>query len=184
MDNLRTFPPGKVVAFRGGHAGRTPRPKRRDLPLGPALMPTIQRLKEIAMLSGDHLVTEGSVHPDHALLDLCAAALHLMKQADQAQDIGKSMFASERILTAAERTYCDAADDQGCNLRMMAGQLLRRARMLPARTEAGIYAKALLVAGSQSGAATLAQSLASDLIACHAFRRSLGWPEGQGEARP
>ena len=45
-------------------------------PLPTDLGPTVDRLREIATQSTDALLTEGPVHPDHKLLDLCAEALH------------------------------------------------------------------------------------------------------------
>ncbi len=80
MGNQKSMP-GNVVSFRGD--GQTQR-KPRDTPIGPNPQATIARLREIAELSGDALVTEGPVHPDHLLLGLCAAALDLVRQAEEA----------------------------------------------------------------------------------------------------
>lgn len=60
--------------------------------------------------------------------------------------------------------------------------LLRRAAKIAATTAAGIYAKALAVRSSHTGAATLAMSLANDLIACPGLRASL-WP-AEAEVAP
>jgi len=47
---------------------------------------------------------------------------------------------------------------------------------IPAQSPAGIYAKALLVQSSRTGAQCLARTLAEDLVACPSLRESL-WPE-------
>jgi hypothetical protein len=49
-------------------------------------------------------------------------------------------------------------------------------------TKAGIYAKALVVKSSSTGAAKLAKTLAQDLIACRELRESL-WPAEAEERR-
>jgi hypothetical protein len=54
-----------------------------------------------------------------------------------------------------------------------------KAKKLKATTAAGIYAKALIVRSSQSGAKLLAMSVAEDMIACPGLRESL-WPAGEG----
>lgn len=53
--------------------------------------------------------------------------------------------------------------------------VMLRISRTPAETSAGIYAKALIVRGSVTGAAGLARTLAADLIACSELRQSL-WP--------
>jgi uncharacterized protein YndB with AHSA1/START domain len=80
--NHPTHSHGNVVPFP--RYVRPANAKQRDLPPGPSLLPTADRLREIAALSCDSMVTEGPVHPDHRLLDLCAEALHLFSQADEA----------------------------------------------------------------------------------------------------
>ena len=54
--------------------------------------------------------------------------------------------------------------------------IMRAMGKTPAKTAAGIYAKALLVRGSRTGAEVLARSLASDLAALPALRAML-WQE-------
>jgi hypothetical protein len=182
MASREQLPPGNVVSFRGD--GQTQR-KPRDAPIGPHLPSTIARLREIAELSGDHLVTEGPVHPDHQLLDLCAAALDLVQQAEDAsvqyrQQAPRLFDAWTEADVAANR----AARDRQKALNVAATQFIRRAHKLKATTPAGVYAKALLVRASITGARVLGRSLAEDLIACDGLRESLIWPEAQGEARP
>jgi hypothetical protein len=55
------------------------------------------------------------------------------------------------------------------------------AKKIKATTPAGIYAKALLVRSSRTGATELAMSLAEDMIECKALRDTL-WPAQGGEA--
>ena len=42
----------------------------------------VERLKVLATQSGEAMVTEGPVHPDHMLLGLCAEAYDLRAAAD------------------------------------------------------------------------------------------------------
>jgi hypothetical protein len=176
MANQKSIP-GNVVSFRGD--GQTQR-KPRDAPIGPHLPSTIARLQEIAELSGDHLVTEGPVHPDHLLLGLCAAALDLVRQAGEAD--AKYRRKAPRLFdawTEADVAANRAARDHQTALTTAATRLIRRAHKLKATTPAGIYAKALLVRISLTGARELGRSLADDLIACDGLRHSLNWPEGR-----
>jgi hypothetical protein len=171
-------PDGNVVPFpRTRHAGQAD-VKRRDLPLGPALQPTIDRLREIAAVSGDHLATEGPVHPDHRLLDLCAAALDLIQQADQAAAVYQGKFRAGHEWTDADRVHGDAARDRRHGLTVAAAQILKQARRHKATTPAGVFAKALLVRSSVTGATLLAMTLADDLISCDGLRHSLTWSDG------
>jgi hypothetical protein len=55
--------------------------------------------------------------------------------------------------------------------------LLQSIRKLHATTGPGIFAKALVVRASVTGAAKLAMSLAEDLVACKELRATL-WPAG------
>ena len=61
-----------------------------------------------------------------------------------------------------------------------AAPLLTQVGKMSAASPAGIYAKALLVRASKSGAASLAMSLAEDMIGCPALRATL-WPVGSRE---
>jgi hypothetical protein len=160
---------------------------KHALPLGDDLQPTIQRLREIAAQAGDALLTEGVVHPDHALLDLCAETLHLRRRSVELRrqrELLPGRFGTPPATPAQNhlRAEIDAERD-AADARAM--QLTRRAAKLPAITPAGIYAKALVVRASRSAAAVLAMSLADELIACRSLRQSL-WPalEGETVARP
>jgi hypothetical protein len=149
--------------------------KRRTLPLGAELQPTIARLKEIAAQSGNALLGDGDVHPDHQLLDLCGDALYLLKQSEGIAARRCAMHQVDVRWTDAVRTrYRELSDDERAMCKQ-AVLLLRRAKKIRASTAAGVYAKALIVRASSTGAAQLAMTLAEDLIACEGLRASL-WP--------
>jgi hypothetical protein len=156
--------------------------KPRELPLGSNLQPTLERLKAIAAASGDAQLTEGPIHPDAALLDLCGDALHALIESNRAK-IERNKILWVRSITEEERqrdkellAVMSAADAR-------ARSILRRARKLRATTPAGVYAKALIVRTSMTGAAEFAMSLAEDMIACEGLRQSL-WPADPVEAQP
>jgi hypothetical protein len=86
------------------------------------------------------------------------------------------IFAAANTWTDTEQTAKDVAYDRERALTTAAVRLLRRAGKLRATTPAGVYAKALLVRSSLTGASTLARSLADDLIACDDLRQTLPWP--------
>ena len=67
-------------------------------------------------------------------------------------------------------------------MRKQVVQLLRRAKKIRASTAAGVYAKALIVRASTTGAAQLAMTLA-EIIACEGLRASL-WPAPPRGVRP
>src|SRR4030088_1399607 len=65
---------------------KTPRPVDRE----------IARFREIVADTNDALLlAEGSAHPDAALLDLCAEALHLLSHAERAKAAGRALFGSD-----------------------------------------------------------------------------------------
>jgi hypothetical protein len=142
----------------------------------PDMLPAIARFRDIAAQSGDALLTEGAVSPDHKLLDLCATALHHLVAAERARDARDKWWIS---LEGQARK--DALAEDG---RLIA-EMLERSRQakpylpnitkLKATTAAGIYAKAMVVRASKTGAAGLAMSLAQDLLDCPGLRSSL-WP--------
>jgi hypothetical protein len=142
-----------------------------------ALVPAVARLREIVTQSQDALLTEGEVHPDHELLDLCATALHHLRHAQRAWD--ERNTAEWLRLEGAPLAAALARDGK-----LMAAwyegnrnakpSLLRISKM-KARTAAGIYAKAMVVRASKTGAAGLAMTLAADLLDCPGLRESL-WP--------
>jgi len=149
---------------------------------------TIARLRALAAQSGDAMITEGHVETDHELLDLCAAALQHRRLFDEAnadwrenherrisecQRQGRSFTKLEMGLSNAAMKEADAHE-------ISMKRVLTKARKLRATTAAGIFAKALIVRSSRTGAALLAMSLADDLIACPGLRQSI-WPAEVGD---
>jgi hypothetical protein len=140
-----------------------------------AIRATIDRLKQIAAESGDRLyLSDGPVNPDYALLELCADALHWLKQEKAAQ-------------TFREVTPWDKDGPWNRSLReedsarKAAQSYLRKAAKIPAKTPAGIYAKAMVARCTRTGAAGLAMSLAEDFLNIPALRSSL-WPNEEARA--
>jgi hypothetical protein len=125
------------------------------------------------------LLAEGSAHPDAALLDLCAEALHLMRQAARVEAEASALFGDGRRW---DRQESDRLREDRERLVKRAKPLLSEIRKPRATTGAGIYAKALVVRSSVTGAAKLAMSLAEDLVACTELRATL-WPSAP-EAQP
>jgi hypothetical protein len=156
-------------------------PKQRVVPLGDALQPTIDRMKAIAAQSSDALLTEGPVHPDHQLLDACSEAMHLFKQAKAARTErhAASLEQADRRVSAEELRLDKALFARWQDLDAQGAAVLRRAKKLRAVTPAGIYAKALLVRSTKTGAREMAMSLAEDLINCPGLRSTL-WPATEG----
>jgi hypothetical protein len=82
---------------------------------------------------------------------------------------------SQPPATAEENGLREELRDAAGVVDNRAKQLTRQAAKLRAMTPAGIFAKALAVRSSHTGAAVLAMSLADELIACPGLRQSL-WP--------
>jgi hypothetical protein len=154
---------------------------------------TIARFFKIANEAAEHaLLANGPVTPDADLLDAAALALHLMSQAEQITEKRRELLDRPRpepsglqILTGAvhpkeARTLAkaDLLWEERDALIKRAKSIMRVLARQPAKTAAGVYAKALIVRGSQTGAQALAQSLARDLAALPALRASL-WSEAQ-----
>ncbi len=123
------------------------------------------------------LLADGLPHPDAALLDLCSEALHWHRQAAAALS---AYHAHQNACAVQHWTDSDRADSNELHKawRDPANKvrpLLTCARKLHATTPAGIYAKALIVSMSRTGAECLSMSLAQDLIASPAIRASI-WP--------
>jgi hypothetical protein len=134
----------------------------------------IRRFREIAAQSANHAVfCDGPVSPDADLLDLCAEALHLLVHAEKSSN---SRVPYTRQHTEEMRKENDRLWKEAESLRKQAGGKMYWIAKKPAQTPAGIYAKALVVKSSVTGAARrLAKTLAEDLIACRELRESL-WP--------
>jgi len=151
-----------------------------------ALADTIDRIRQIAAESGDHLLlSDGPPHPDHVLLDVAAETLYCMKRLEALWDERRKRpwddKPSSYRVTDADRALnhqneaaisAEMAPIEG-RLRSLFSQV-RKAR---ATTGAGIYAKALICRQSETGAAKLAMSLAEDLVASPHLRMTL-WQEG------
>jgi hypothetical protein len=142
--------------------------------------PAINRLRAIAADAGDALLTEGPVQPDHKLLDLCAEALHVLVHAERAwvarpKWVGESDQKKRDAMLTLDKELMEAWEtgNKAAKPKMVAIAKIK------ATTPAGIYAKAMVVRASKTGAAGLAMSLAEDLVACDALRASL-WPASGG----
>jgi hypothetical protein len=146
----------------------------------------IRRLREIAAESADHaILADGPVTPDAALLDLCAEALHLLSQAEKAEKTVRQLpHYGSRDFTEQTRAEHERFWAEIAALRQQAKPVMYRIRKIPAKTGAGIYAKALVVRSSVTGAAILARTLAADLVECRELRESL-WPmKAESDRRP
>jgi hypothetical protein len=151
----------------------------RKSPLAPNLYAAVDRLKVMAAGAGDALFTEGPVNPDHKLLELCAEIGYRRKLADAAHERWRAAPAVPWMCKTPEQTreFTEANfenEREGKNY----SSLLKQASKLRATTAAGIYAKAIAVRASRTGAQLLAMSLAEDLLACPGLRASL-WPAGE-----
>jgi hypothetical protein len=149
---------------------------------------TIDRLREIARQSRDHMIlADGPVHLDADLLDLCAEALHLLHRADEKLKAARAIIYPD---WRYERQAWEAAGALRAGLWQEQEALVRQAKPLQSRirkrrasTAAGVYSKALLVRNTRTGAPLPAKSLAEDLVACPGLRASL-WPAGTEGAGP
>ena len=157
---------------------KTPRPAN----------PEIARLREIVTNSSDAMIFGGGeITPDEALLDICAEALHLFSEARKIRAQAELAYAEiedmhwqSRQGSPADRKWRQLNDD-AYEATLKAKPLLRRLAKLHAKTAAGIYAKALVVQASVTGAAGLAKSMAEDFIANKELRASI-WPAGREDA--
>lgn len=150
----------------------------------PDFAPAIARFREIADTSTYALLTEGPVHPDHKLLELCADALHYFKQSERA--LAARQFTNWVVETDPAKREAGLEEDRRLlaehNAAAARGKpYLPNIRKLRAQTAAGIYAKAAVVKASRTGAADLARSLAEDLLAVPGLREVL-WPAQKGDA--
>ena len=151
----------------------------------PDLQPAIDRLKAIVAYSGDRLLlADGPPNPDAALLDLCSEALHHLKEAEKAAQNRPvvSYYKTGKDLTAEEWQLDNELCAKSREHNSKAKRPMFRARKMRATTAAGIYAKALCVRCSRTGAAEFAMSLAEDLVSNPALRAALWPPETAGRA--
>ena len=150
----------------------------------------VARLQEVVTEAWNYqLLAGGPVHRDAALLDLCATALQHLTRAEKAlvavraaQEVAAAHWQSNGHRSPALDADSDRLWAARTDHISKAKPLLRRIAKLPATTGAGIYAKALVVRSSITGAPVLAKSLAADLIACRELRATL-WPATAAETQ-
>jgi hypothetical protein len=134
----------------------------------------IDRFRAIATASVTAMVTEGPVSPDRVLLDACADALSLLRRADAATTKRQVIDRHHgHSLTPEQRERSDELFREAQLANRHASHQLAELRKIRALTAAGIYAKALCVRQSVTGASHLAMSLARDLTDNDALRRLL-----------
>lgn len=150
-------------------------------PLTPDFAAAVGRIRELADASADAMVTEGPVSRDRELLDICA-------------QIGRKKIAAVAAFNKAHpggRIYLPGTLERAEMDRLVAiydverrglAHMLRAASKLKATTPAGIFAKALAIRSSESGANGLALSLAEDLTSNAGLRRVLWAPEREDAA--
>ena len=139
------------------------------------------RLRQIAAEARDHLLlADGPPHPDADLLDLCAEAIHYLGHAQKALDARRVREWQDG--TEDERKARYAEDERLLKVYLESDRAgkpaMARIAKMKATTAAGIFAKAMVVRCSKTGAAGLAMTLAEDLIACPGLRAAL-WPAGR-----
>jgi hypothetical protein len=145
----------------------------------PDFGPAIDRLRAIAIASSDALLTEGPVQPDHKLIDLCVEIAHGRKMVEAAAQRERELPAAAFMCkTPAETVALEKAREGRRSAEKNYSAMLRAAAKIKATTAAGIFAKALAVRSSKSGAADLGVSLAQDLLDCPGLRASL-WPASE-----
>ena len=172
----------KIVKF----PQRKPRAVKSRLPA--SIEPDTVRLREIVRVSDRALLGEedGPHTPDAELLAICATALELLTRSEKIWKEASDRFWASSTITDADRARHTGAFKESSALKQRAKPLMRRVTKMRATTGAGIYAKALVVRSSRTGAEVLAKSLADDLIACTGLRATL-WPaapESAGSAQP
>jgi hypothetical protein len=128
-------------------------------------------MRHLATTSGDAKLLGGVVQPDEELLALCAESLEAVKAYERAWDA--AMAATPFARDNPEKHRALRTKEREAEAR--AKQILRRAGKIKAKTAPGIYAKAMLVRQSSTGATVLARSLAADLLDNPTLRASL-WP--------
>jgi hypothetical protein len=148
--------------------------------MNPDVPAAISMFRQLAATSATALLTEGEVHPDHNLLELCANALDRLSAVQRAQED------DERFRQAGPRAHGgeDAwraelmtRFEHRCGLSRSATTALRAVGKIAAQTGAGIFAKAQCIAASKTGCPVIAKSLAVDLLNCRPLRAVI-WPAG------
>ncbi len=135
---------------------------------------TLDRLRRIAsQAASDGTVSEPAPHPDAQLLTLCAEVIDLHAASN-------AIWREARKLVPAMMGNPAYAAELA-NRHVVVNK--RRSRMMripkiPAKTAAGVYAKAYVLKLSYGAAPQLAKSIATDLVACPGLRSAL-WPAGE-----
>ena len=135
------------------------------------ISPAVARLRALATKAAKTgTAGEAPEHPDAELLALCAASLDLNAKAGAIDRIARSTMDANIHNPAfmAEMSKKDSVLNQRRSAMMRLGKI-------PAKTAAGVYAKALVLKDSNGTAPRLALSLAQDLETCPGLRSSL-WP--------
>ena len=121
-------------------------------------------------------------HDDEDLLELCSSILHLHRQEreawNQARTIvaeGDGDFIRSKRKSEGQQSRLSLVTTEAQKLNRTVATLSKRASKLSATTPEGIFAKALIVRSSRTGATVLAMSLARDLIEAPRLRAIL-WP--------
>ncbi len=121
-------------------------------------------------------------HDDADLMELCSTILHLHRQETEARkqmqpiyDEGGREFIRDEQKSAERRERLSVLSDEARKNNRRVATLSKQASKLAATTPEGIFAKALIVRKSRTGATVLAMSLARDLIEAPNLRAIL-WP--------
>ena len=145
---------------------RSPKSKRA-LPLPDAdLAAVVDRLRNIATTSCTSLlVADGPPQPDFRLLDLCAEGLHAARQHDRCKTARDELWSNGRSWTDRDRDHHAMIMDEETEWEHAIIKAARAAAKIKATTPPGIYAKALLVRSSATGAAVLSYPSGEDRLA-------------------
>ena len=121
-------------------------------------------------------------HDDADLMELCSTILHLHRQEREAWNQARTIVAEgDGELICSKRKFEERQSrlspviPEAQKLSRTVATLSKRASKLSATTPEGIFAKALIVRSSRTGATVLAMSLARDLIEAPRLRAIL-WP--------
>lgn len=123
----------------------------------------------------DEVLSDGPISPDWLLMDLAAEVGKLLDtRAEGIRHREALLDIMPHGSITSGQTILDLCGIERV-LTRKAAAVLRHAAKIPARTPAGIYAKAFLVRKGVAGAGALGMSLADDLLRSPAIRRAI-WP--------
>lgn len=131
----------------------------------------VDRLREIAgqAVAGE-AIEDAASHPDAELLELCATVLDLTAEANSI-DREARRSKDPNITNPKFKEEMNKRDVKRDEARSPMARLSKH----PARTAAGIYAKAFVLRTRHGTAPRLAMTLAEDLVMCPGLRALL-WP--------